>query len=98
MLYRFLINYVEKLYNGWINVNLSVIDAINLRNVSFKNYNYYEYEVRPINANLMKRQIYLLQSTKIFTAKNTLNGGVLEYFINHIIFDVPEETMNVVQI
>jgi hypothetical protein len=44
MLYRFLINYDAKLYNGWINGNLTVNDGINIWKVTFKTYDCYKYD------------------------------------------------------
>jgi hypothetical protein len=91
MLYRFLINYDEMLYNDSINWNILVNDAINVWNVSFKTFDYSKYNGRSIDSDTMKTQIYHLQSTKIFTVKNRLNGEILEYFINHTLFDVENE-------
>jgi hypothetical protein len=44
MLYRFLINYDERLYNGWIKGNLLVSEATCLWNISYETYNYCEYD------------------------------------------------------
>jgi hypothetical protein len=70
-----LIDYKGKLFNGWINGNLTVSEALSLWNILFETHDYYEYDGKLIDQNLLITQTQNLLSTKIFTAKNRLNGG-----------------------
>jgi hypothetical protein len=65
-----LIDYNGKLYNGWINGNLTVSETISLWNISFKTHDYYEFDGKLIDQNTLKTQIQTLLSTTIFTAKD----------------------------
>jgi hypothetical protein len=56
MLKRFLIDYNDKLFNGWINGNLTVSEALSLWNISFETHHYYEYDGKPIDQNLLITQ------------------------------------------
>jgi hypothetical protein len=75
LLKRFLIDYNGKLFNGWINGNLTVSEALSLWNISFETHYYYEYNGKLIDQNLLITQTQNFAYTKIFTAKNRLNGG-----------------------
>jgi hypothetical protein len=72
---RFIIDYNNKLFTAWINGYLTVSEALSLWNISFETHDYYEYDGKLIDQNMMKSQIQFLLTTKIFTARDRLNGG-----------------------
>jgi hypothetical protein len=74
LLKRFIIDYNNKLFTAWINGNLTVSEALGLWNISFETHDYYEYDGRLIDQNMMMIQIQFLLTTKIFKAKDRLNG------------------------
>jgi hypothetical protein len=90
LLKRFLIDYNGKLFNRWINGNLTVSEALSLWNISFETQDYYEYDGKLIDQNLLVTQTQNLLTTKIFTAKNRLNGGgkFLEAFKVNNVFEI----------
>jgi hypothetical protein len=74
ILKRFIIDYTNKLFTAWINGYLTVSEALNLWNISFETHDYYEYHRKLIDQNMMMSQTQFLLTTKIFTAKDRLNG------------------------
>jgi hypothetical protein len=74
LLKKFLIDYNGKLFDAWINGNLTVTEALSLWNISFETHDYYEYDGKLIDQNLLITQTQNLLTTKIFTPKNRLNG------------------------
>jgi hypothetical protein len=83
LLKRFIIDYNNKLFTAWINGNLTISKALGLWNISFETHDYYEYDGKLIDQNMMMTQIQFLLTTKIFTAKNRLNGrGVIVEKLN----------------
>jgi hypothetical protein len=93
---RFLIDYNGRLYHGWINGNLTVSEATGLWNISFETHDYYEYDGKPIDQNLSITQIQNLPSTKIFTAKDRLNGGGKMFDMLKVknVHEIKQEVMN----
>jgi hypothetical protein len=91
LLKRFLIDYNGKLFNGWINGNLTVSEGLSLWNISFETHDYYEYDGKLIDQNLLITQTQNLLTAKIFTVKNRLNEGgkVLPYDNINSIFEIP---------
>jgi hypothetical protein len=75
LLKRFIIDYNNKIFTAWINGNFTVSEALSLWNISFETHDYYEYDGKLIDQNMMMSQIQFLLTTKIFTAKDLLNGG-----------------------
>jgi hypothetical protein len=74
-IFRFIINYNEKLYHRSINGNLIVKDALDLWKFSIQKCDYFEFDGKPIDNIIGQSQIRNLQIFKIFTAKYRLNGG-----------------------
>jgi hypothetical protein len=60
LLKRFIIDYNNKLFAAWINDNLTVSEALSLWNISFETHDYYEYDGKLIDQNLLiiKHKIY----------------------------------------
>jgi hypothetical protein len=56
LLKRFLIDYNGKLFNGWINGNLTVSEATSLWNIAFEALDCYEYDGKLIDQNLSTYQ------------------------------------------
>jgi hypothetical protein len=95
LLKRFIIDYNNKLFTAWINGYLTVSEALSLWNISFETHDYNEYDGKLIHQNMMMSQIQFLLTTKIFTAKDRLNGGgkLLEYFNADNIYQLDEAQM-----
>jgi hypothetical protein len=54
---RFMIDYNGKYFPAWINGNLTVSEALSLWNIAYETHDYYEYDGKLIDQNMMMTQI-----------------------------------------
>jgi hypothetical protein len=97
LLKRFIIDYNNKLFTAWINGYLTVSEALSLWNISFETHDYYEYDGKLIDQNMMMSQNQFLLTTKIFTAKDRLNGGgkICNLFKTNRIHDLTQNQLEI---
>jgi hypothetical protein len=92
LLKKILIDYNGKLFNGWINGNLTVSEATSLWNIVFEAHDYYEYDGKLIDQNLSITQIKNLFNNNCFASTIKYFGlflFVLPTYIPSIFSGVP---------